>query len=709
MSTGRRKSTRTNNWGNAQEQQKVNNEAKRRASLLNVGDGPLAHSVLEESQAGSILQCYEKYAAGSPLVKQRDTEEAAPGGRATRKRTAALRSAGGAVDDGTDGLGSLEGSQEEAGDAAARATIAAANAKSWEDEGHHVLDLLEPLMAHDVTMPKALQEALQHLVLDAEAHTTPLATRAAALLDRVLEAHPPARMSGGVLVSNANLWDPVSCPWMQPPLRDLPRFSRTLRQGPGLLALAASAHNMLASAVGTAMRQPLPVLACAPAKGDAGDVLLLKYWARILQADAEVRLAAAERSGWNRSAWEGQLRNSLIYRCLETFSGWSDGDVSRPSLIRTLATASLLGHLAASLRIDLTSSPHAPAAAAAAAAARSAAAAAPAAAANASGSAGGAAAGPVAGAAAAAGAGWSPLSALCGPGEVGALCGGLLGCLLRVLAALDRMGAFQRGGAAHGWKNDAVQADLVLGQMLYEKGLYREPEHVMVLLHSLPPASSVRLLSSLLGIAAAKRSEGDDALPPSVRAVADHYGAFTEQGVMRPPPQVRASDALRFLLDLRPGEGSSDGEAGAGSTLTTTTGRQRQRSGGSGGSGSGGGGTWAWVASSFRLNSLPHKAGLGLLVTGLAVAGLRQAEAEQRAAAEEEEDWAGAAEAEWGAEAEAVAGLYQRAAERLAAEKGGGAGGVAGVEGGVVGLAARCAERMAARVLRGAGPAGRGA
>ncbi|GFR44196.1 hypothetical protein Agub_g5379, partial [Astrephomene gubernaculifera] len=204
----RRRSARSNNYNNVLEQQRLDNALKRRASANRPASAALEHTVLSEALCQPVWHLYEKYASSSPLLERGAGDVS---GRSQRRRPTRT------TDGGSEAAGGSGGGAPGDAMAEALAPTAAASAaeaaKTWEANGHHCLDLLEPLLGAHVTPPKPLQEALMHFVLNAESHATNLSGRAYALLERMLEAHPPVKRRGDVLVVNENLWEPVSCKW----------------------------------------------------------------------------------------------------------------------------------------------------------------------------------------------------------------------------------------------------------------------------------------------------------------------------------------------------------------------------------------------------------------------------------------------------------------------------------------------------------------
>ncbi|GFR44195.1 hypothetical protein Agub_g5378, partial [Astrephomene gubernaculifera] len=93
----------------------------------------------------------------------------------------------------------------------------------------------------------------------------------------------------------------------------------------------------------------LPLVPGVPPGGDVGQILLLKYWVRILKADLEVRLGAAAASGFSPD-WQGQLDNSLLVRIMQTISSWSEGTHSKPALLRLMAATAVYGSMAVTRR-----------------------------------------------------------------------------------------------------------------------------------------------------------------------------------------------------------------------------------------------------------------------------------------------------------------------------------------------------------------------
>ncbi|KXZ53777.1 hypothetical protein GPECTOR_6g695 [Gonium pectorale] len=578
--------------------------------------------------------------------------------------------------------GSGGGADEGAGDgeaaAAAAATAAAEKARMWEEEGAKTLEQLEPLVSNNVTAPKHVQEVLQVLVLHAGAHppTSATSARAAALLDRLVVAHPPAVQQGDTLLVNNNLWDPVTCKWQHDLHARLPRLE-PLTRAVGLAALAGSARNALAEAAGLAGR--LPLAQDAPRSGDLGEVLLFRHWVRLLKADLDVRLGAL-RGSPDPSAWRGQLENSLLVRIMQTITTWNDGSRSKPALIRTLAETAVLGALAEQQQGRYEGQPE-PATAAAGGTSTSGRGAAAAAGGGAGGGGGGT---------------WGSRWLLCPPGEVGSLAASVLGMLYDAYGALDELHSFVRRGSV-GRDNDLVRTDMALHNAVTKGLIYREAGNLAILLQSLPPIATVRLLVYTVADLAYRRSDGGEGLGEGLRAVAEHYIDF---GVGE-PPKFRASDALRFLLD-EPEDGA-DGAAASG--------RGHHHSGHAGS-------TWTWAAGAV-LPFLPDRAGLPLLVSTLAAAALRAAAAEQRRLQRlvaggggggdegmEVEEGLSVADklAELKTEAAAVAALYGKAAERLARDcAGGGAGrgggGGAGDPTAAVAVAQRCANLLAGRWL----------
>ncbi|GLC34218.1 hypothetical protein PLESTM_000170900 [Pleodorina starrii] len=350
--------------------------------------------------------------------------------------------------------------------APAAAAAAAEAAKAWDADGHHVIDSLQPLLSLAMTAPLHIQEALMHMVLNAGAHSgSTLPERAYRVLMQLLEWHPPAKLQDGELRINDNLWAPVGCSWQAEPHKDKPRLS-ALREAGGLAALVVSAHNCVvrAAEAAGAPKQLLPKLATGAPEGDElGEIMLLKYWVKMLQVDLDARMGLMRLNGF-RPRKTSILENSLVYRLMQTFINWSDGSSSKPQLIRHLAATVVTAHMA-------TTHAHGNLAAAA------------------EGAAGGSDAG------AAGGTGALPPH-LISPAEVGSLAGSLLSMLYDVYGSLDRMWFYVRQGA-QGRDNDLVRMDLVMTKAIPNEPSYSETENLRVLMCVLPPAAAIRASDAL--------------------------------------------------------------------------------------------------------------------------------------------------------------------------------------------------------------------
>ncbi|GLI66822.1 hypothetical protein VaNZ11_010775 [Volvox africanus] len=655
--SSRRRSSRVTNATNILEQQKIDRALKRTAASHG-GEPHLEHTVLSDQKCGPLWNIFSRYASRSPLAQQH-TDEAGPsitaGGRLFPRRAKTTKLGSG--EDGEDS------GNEELADALAPAAAAAAAeaAKSWEDDGHHVLDLLQPLLSTGVTVPLHIQEALMHMVLNAEVHIrTSLSERAYRVLTDLLEWHPSAKLEGEVLMVNGTLWTPVGCTWQAEVHRDKARL-QTLREGGGLSALVGSALNYLVGAAEAACGIKLPSAPGASERGNVGEIMLLKYWVKMLQVDLDARMGYMRQSGFRKKR-TSVLENSLIYRLMQTYANWADGSNSKPLLIRQLAAALICAHLAAqhgNLPAPQTPPPTNLSTARASNLGR--------------GVAGGSYQPQATG-----GSGETSTAGyvtLISPAEVGTMAKAMLGMMYDVFAGLNRMSFYVRRGA-QGRDNDLVRMDLVLSRAIYKDLSYKEPENLQVLLSSLPPSSSMRLLVYMLADAAYRRLEiGGDQLKENLRAVVEHY---RDNGVGH-PPQVLASDALSYLLE-RPGN-------------------------------------WSWAASAMHFNDLPQKTGLALVVTQLTTAALQTAQREVRMAGQafrtsgcvlvksrgalqgggddmdvdgQEEDDNGEGQldiSEWEAEAKLVSQLYLQLSERLQND------GIHGVSGGV-----RCMRLLVGRV-----------
>ncbi|KAG2423060.1 hypothetical protein HXX76_015576 [Chlamydomonas incerta] len=682
----------------------------------------------------TVWQLYDKYANASPLLERYAEEGGAAGATAAATRRSERRrpgaSGGGAA--GDDGAGEDAVKEAMAGTEAAAAAEAA---RVWEENGHHCLDLLEPLLLPpDTTAPKYVQEALMHMVLNAEAHRTHLSSRALGLLERLLERHPPVRLAGAAvgarggddeddeddededeeeqegrtgggglrprprLEENPNLWDPVSGGWTRPPLLGLPRLAARLRHLRGLSLLAGGAHNCLARALEAAGHAALPRASekDAAESGDVGQLLLLRYWTRMLCADMEVRLRAAGGvlaaaaaaggggGGGGGGAGEEHLKaaatearaaveGSLMLRLMKTADGtlrWKFETDPKPALVRLLAATAVYGAMGARAGAALPLP-------------------------GGQGSGGGGRAGGVVAVPPVAA---SRLLLAGGPAEVGQLAGRLLGCLAGGLATVEAADGYSRRRSAAVDCNERVELDRRLAKVVLKEAVYGHPDNVQALLSCLPPAACVRLLSYLVAEAAQDQLMGAQASGAGggeVAALAALAAHYMDEGTKDSPPPVLASPALCYLLG-----GDQDGAGG-------------------------GGGHWAWALRCLRLNNqMPARVGLPLLVAALAAAGCRHAEAEARRAEEEEQELdegAGQGEvmdeegpagailtaAQWRRELAAVAALSERAAARLRAEglvqpeDGAWASGPGAGAGGGSSLATyiqlRCAEQLAKR------------
>ncbi|GIL58100.1 hypothetical protein Vafri_12942 [Volvox africanus] len=185
-----------------------------------------------------------------------------------------------------------------------------------------------------------------HMVLNAEVHVrTSISERAYRVLTDLLELHPSAKLEGEVLVVNGTLWTPVGCTWQAEVHRDKARL-QALREGGGLSALVGSALNYVVGAAEAACGIKLPSAPGAPGRGDQGEIMLLKYWVKMLQVDLDARMGYMRQSGFRKKC-TSVLENSLIYRLMQTFTNWADGSNSKPLLIRQLAAAVVCAHLAA--------------------------------------------------------------------------------------------------------------------------------------------------------------------------------------------------------------------------------------------------------------------------------------------------------------------------------------------------------------------------
>ncbi|KAG2434316.1 hypothetical protein HYH02_012338 [Chlamydomonas schloesseri] len=755
MST-RRKSTRATNFNNQQEQQRNEKIQKRQAVRGGGGASHQRHRVLTEAALQTVWQLYEKYANASPLL-ERYAEDgggagvAAAGARRSERRRAG-QSGGGAPGDDDGG-----GEAVKEALAGTEAAAAAEAARVWEENGHHCLDLLEPLLLPpDTTAPKHVQEALMHMVLNAEAHRTHLSSRALGLLERLLQRHPPVRLAatgagaaagrdaeeqdedeedgkqeeedeqeGGAaaggpppqpqppahprLEVNPDLWEPVSGTWSRAPLAGLPRLAARLRHLRGLSLLAGGAHNCVARAVEAAGHPALPRASekDAAESGDVGQLLLLRYWTALLVADMEVRLRAARSL---QLQWRQRPGGSAEQR--EAAAAEARAAVEGSLMLRLMQTADM------TLRWRYDTDPK-PAlvrllAATAVYGAMGGRAGAALPLPGGQGSSGGPAAGGGGGAVAVPPVAASRLLLPGGAAEVGQMAGRLLGCLAAGLAAVEAADGYVRQRSAAVECNERVELDRRLAKVLGKEAVFGQPDNVQALLGCLPPAACVRLLSYLVAEAATDRLNsaqqassaggGAGGCAGALAALAAHY---VDGGVADSPPPVLASPALRYLLGDGDGAQQAQGQA--------------QGQGGAEDH-------WSWALRYLRLNTqMPGRVGVPLLVAALAAAGCRHAAEEARRADEaeaegageeagsmeeedeEDEDGAGAGPttaAQWRRELAAVAALSQRAAARLRAEglvrieEGAGAAGAAG-GGGVASLAtyiqARCAEQLARR------------
>ncbi|EFJ41977.1 hypothetical protein VOLCADRAFT_98060 [Volvox carteri f. nagariensis] len=657
MST-RRRSSRATNATNIIEQQKID-KALRRIAGSHGAEPRLEHGVLSEQKCAPVWNLFSRYAARSPRIQPRSDEAGPPmaaGGWPQRRRTPIPRPA---VGEGGENVGDAAGVVDALAPAAAAVAAEAAEAaKSWDDDGHHVIDLLQPLLTRGVTAPRHLQEALMHMVLNVEAHSSSsLPHRAYSLLMAMLEWHPPAKLEGDVLMINEDLWAPVGCAWQAEPHRDKPRL-QSLREATGLSALVASAHNwVVREAEGGGGGRMLPATG-APEGGDAGEVMLLKYWITMMQLDLDVRMGLMRLSGF-RQRRTSPLESSLVYRLMLTYTNWADGSSSKPLLIRQLAAIRIWSHRAAVA---------------------------------------------VAGGGGGSGGG----SQLVSLAEVGELAAALLGMMYDVYGALDRMRFYVRQGT-QGRDNDLVRMDKVVSAAILKDLPYKDPENLRVLLGSLPPAACMRLLVYLLADAAYKRLEvGGDQLAIGLRRVALHYA---DNGVVGAPPQVRASDALLYLSspgNWHWGAGAmSFGLPGRGgltllvahltiSALQTAEQQVRQAREAS---------AAAMAGVRQRRGDSGGGGGDDMEVDG--VGGGGEAAAEEAAAEEVAAEALGEEEVVqmWAGEAREVARLFRQLAERL--RSGGGGAGAGGSRGGGDGAVAaadctatpiRCAELLVARV-----------
>ncbi|GLC60414.1 hypothetical protein PLESTB_001609700 [Pleodorina starrii] len=511
MST-RRRSSRATNATFMLEQQRIDKALKRTAGFH--GPEPrLEHAVLSDQKCAPVWNVFLRYATRSPRIQQGASDISTPaGGRAQRRRAPQIKLEAGikleigqaAEDDGGASMADPL--------APAAAAAAAEAAKAWDADGHHVIDSLQPLLSLAMTAPLHIQEALMHMVLNAGAHSgSTLPERAYRVLMQLLEWHPPAKLQDGELRINDNLWAPVGCSWQAEPHKDKPRLS-ALREAGGLAALVVSAHNCVvrAAEAAGAPKQLLPKLATGAPEGDElGEIMLLKYWVKMLQVDLDARMGLMRLNGF-RPRKTSILENSLVYRLMQTFINWSDGSSSKPQLIRHLAATVVTAHMA-------TTHAHGNLAAAA------------------EGAAGGSDAG------AAGGTGALPPH-LISPAEVGSLAGSLLSMLYDVYGSLDRMWFYVRQGA-QGRDNDLVRMDLVMTKAIPNEPSYSETENLRVLMCVLPPAAAVRLLVYMLTDAASRRVEVGEQLAGGLRAVLEHYA---DLGVDL-PPKIRASDALHYL------------------------------------------------------------------------------------------------------------------------------------------------------------------